>query len=101
MVTADVLRELLDVLREQTSFGNVPWRREVDSGIRYSYEFVGAEGTIRIVSVDDDGEFPIKVSIFDNEGSLDTEWETSEGGAADDAWIDQPTRAIWAMVVDK
>ena len=101
MADAQTIMRWLDVLREQTDFGNANWRQE--SG-RDSYFFAASEGTVLLSSRDHDGLLPYSLAVANPDGEIFDEWiiygtggELDAGDAAPE-WLASRARALYAAV---
>lgn len=98
MATGAQLFSMIRSLITQTELGNVRW----DEIEPYVHRFVGSGSAAQIESVDRDGDFPLRFSVLNSDGSRFKSWITDFRTSGDGGrqWDDQ-VRKLWHLVSQK
>lgn len=90
---------LLDLLVEQTKFGNIPWERGAAPD---SFIFEGTGGMVALASRDGDGDYPIVLRILDKDGRAVESFVTFEQSSdPQEVFWDERVRTLWGLLNPK
>ena len=103
MATPEIIIKWLDLLIEQTTYGNVPWRQHRS---RDQYAFTAADGSsVYISSRDNDKMLPYVLAVATPDGDVTDRWivygDGVEQGDEEDAapdWIASRARRLYGIV---
>lgn len=86
---------LLDMLIEQTRFGNVKWQPTDEP---FEWRFRGTEASVVLSTVDKDGELPVRLSIRNKDGRRASSWVVSDLSTSEEAAFDTRVRELFRLV---
>lgn len=101
MASDDDLMRWLDLLIEQTEFGNVRWDEYVEDN---GYQYSANDAVVWLDTRDGDGELPYVLATSMVDGKIIDRWVIYGSGIDSDVpdaapeWLAQRVRALWHAV---
>lgn len=85
---------LLDLLIEQTTYGNIVWE-EIGPWL---YRYSGSHSHVILDSRDDDGDFPLRIGFYLDGEETGEVYVTNENSEPSEIAWDSRVRQLWQLV---